>query len=49
MHILTWGIVVVVGLGLAYAAAFAFGAWRWSVASGELLAKLDAGRVPHER
>lgn len=46
MHILTWGIVVVVGLGLAYAAAFAFGAWRWSVASGELLAKLDAGRVP---
>ena len=45
MPILTWLIVVIAGLGLAYAAALAFGAWRWSGATHELLAQLEAGRV----
>jgi hypothetical protein len=44
MQILTWALVLIAGLGLAYAAASAFGAWRWSNATRDLVAKLDAGR-----
>ena len=45
MHILTWVFGVIAGLGLAYAAALAFGAWRWSGATRDLVAELEAGRV----
>ena len=45
MQILTWVISIIAGLGLAYGAVAAFGAWRWSVAIGDLVAQLDAGRV----
>lgn len=45
MHILTWGLLVIAGLALAYAAAAAFGAWRWSGATRDLVARLNAGRI----
>jgi hypothetical protein len=45
MQIVTWALVFIAGLGLAYGAAAAFGAWRWSSATGDLVAKLAAGRV----
>jgi hypothetical protein len=45
MHILTWTVVAIAGLGLAYGAASAFGAWRWSTATRDLVAQLDAGRA----
>ena len=46
MQILTEALVVVAGLGVTYAAASAFGAWRWSAATGDLVAQMNAGRVP---
>ena len=46
MQILTWIIVVIAGLGLAYGAAFAFGAWQWANTTRDLVARLEAGRVP---
>lgn len=45
MHILTWTVVAAAGLGLAYGAASAFGARRWSIATHDLVAQLDAGRA----
>ncbi len=42
---LTWVLVTLAGLGLAYGAVFAFGAWRWSWATGDLVAQLNAGRA----
>jgi hypothetical protein len=45
MQILTWVTVAAAGLVLAYAATSAFGAWRWSLATRNLVAELDAGRV----
>ncbi len=46
MQILTWLIIVIAGLGLAYGAAFAFGAWQWANTTRDLVARLEAGRVP---
>ena len=46
MHILTWLIVVIAAISLLYAAAFAFGAWQWANTTRDLVARLDAGRVP---
>ncbi len=45
MQILTGALVVIAGLGVTFAAASAFGAWRWSAATSDLLAQLNAGRV----
>jgi hypothetical protein len=45
MQIVTWIVVVIAGLGLTYAATAAFGAWRWSGAAVDLVAKLESGRV----
>jgi hypothetical protein len=45
MHILTWMVVIIAGLAIVYGAASAFGAWRWSMAARDLVAKLDAGRM----
>lgn len=45
MQILTWLLGGVAVLGLTYAALLAFGAWRWSGATSDLVAQLDAGRV----
>ena len=41
-----WTLVVIAGIAAAYAAAFAFGAWRWAGTTRDLVARLDAGRVP---
>ena len=45
MQSLTRALVVIGGLGVTYVAASTFGAWRWSGATSDLVAKLDAGRV----
>jgi hypothetical protein len=45
MYVLTWLGVIALGLAAAYATAFAFGAWRWSGATRDLVAKLNAGTI----
>ncbi len=45
MQILTGAFVVIAGLGVTYAAVLAFGAWRWSAALSDLVARLNDGRV----
>ncbi len=46
MQTMKWLLVGIAALGAIYAALSAFGAWRWSGATRELVARLDAGRVP---
>ena len=45
MQIMKWLLGGIVALGATYAALSAFGAWRWSGATGDLVARLYAGRV----
>lgn len=46
MTLLKWIAIVIAGFGAAYASAFALGAWRWTGTTRDLVARLDAGRVP---
>ena len=46
MDILKRAFVGIAGLGVAYAAANLFGSWRWATTTRDLVAQLDAGRVP---
>lgn len=43
MDILKWTVVALVALAVIYGGLVTFGAWRWSVATGALITRLDAG------
>ena len=45
MDIVKWIAIGLAGLILVYAGLVAFGAWRWKVATRDLVAALDAGRL----
>jgi hypothetical protein len=43
MEILKWIVLALVALAVIYGGLVTFGAWRWSVATGALITRLDAG------
>ena len=45
MYILKWIVIALVALLVLYAGLAEFGAWRWSIATRDLVAQLRAGRV----
>ncbi len=45
MNIFTWIISGLIAIIIVYGAAYAFGAWRWQNTTGDLVAKLNAGRI----
>jgi hypothetical protein len=46
MQILTWTGGILIGLAAAYAAANAIGAARWQTTTRDLVAQMEAGRIP---
>jgi len=43
MEILKWIVLALAALAVIYGGLVTFGAWRWSVATGALITRLDAG------